>query len=81
MAKMNLPEFTAEASLYKTSEQYQMSQISREFRSKGTLVAQLRVGLNPGSRIGGGINPGDRFCICPCCLCVWTGFGIECTCC
>ena len=81
MSKMNVPGFTAEASLYKPSEHYQMVQVIAALRNEGALVPQIRGGLNPGPQVRGGLNPGDRFCLCPCCLCVWTGFGIECSCC
>ena len=48
---------------------------------EGALVSQIRGGLNPGPQLRENPLPGVRFCICPCCLCVWTGFGIECSCC
>ena len=91
MNKINMPGFTAEAWLYKTSEHHQMAQVIPALRSEGALVPQItgglnpgpqvRGGLNPGPQVRGGLNPGDRWCLCPCCLCVWTGFGIECSCC
>ena len=81
MSKINVPGFSAEASLYKTREHYQMAQVITALRNEGALVPQMRVRPNPGPQVTGGLNPGDRFCLCPCCLCVWTGWGIECSCC
>jgi hypothetical protein len=78
MSKINMPGFTAEASLHKTSEHYPNSKVIMSCR---VVIPQIRGGLNPGPQATRGVSPGDRFCLCPCCLCVWTGFGIECSCC
>ncbi len=72
---MNMPGFSAEASLYKTSEHYQMARGIAALKSEGAVVPQQQM------RVRGGLEPGDRFCICPCCLCTFDGVIIRCFCC
>ena len=72
---MNMPGFTAEVSLYKTGEHYQMARVIAVLKSEGAVVPQQQM------RVSGGLGPGDRFCICPCCLCTLDGWIIRCSCC
>ena len=75
MNTISMPGFTAETSLYKTSEHYQMAQVIAALKSKGAVVPQQQMSVI------GGVEPGDRFCICPCCLCRFNGVIIVCSCC
>ncbi len=68
---MTMPNFTAEASLYKTSEHYQLAQVIAAVSSEGTVVPQQMTALRA---------PVDDVvvsCRCPCCICV----GRVCVCC
>lgn len=71
---MNMPGFTAEISLYKTSGQYQAYRST--FRS-GIVEPAVKGTSFDFDRPG----PGDRWCLCPCCLCTFDGVTIRCSCC
>jgi hypothetical protein len=60
---MNMPRFTAEASLYKTSKHYQMAQVTAALKSEGAIVPQLQMRslARPDIIVE---------CICPCCICI-----------
>jgi hypothetical protein len=74
---MNMPRSTAEASLYKASEYYQMTQVIAALRSEGAVVPQAQISA-PQQRMSTRA-PGDIVveCTCPCCIC----FGGICFCC
>jgi hypothetical protein len=66
---MNLPTYTAEASLYGSSARYRMDQVVAASRTEGGAVVPQMLARAPGDIV--------IECRCPCCICV----GNICFCC
>jgi hypothetical protein len=76
---MTIPEFTAESSLDKANKHWFATVLTAE-RAVVPQQQMAAPGRSPAGVIGG-LEPGHRWCLCPCCLCSFNGIYIECTCC